>query len=282
MASILTIFFGQRYASRQEEQMLENSLYAQNGLNEQGEENEENSGEEEAADPETSDADVLSEYEANQDSLSFVETLHYDVLSNGEATLTYYGDIDTTQPWYSSMNEWIHQQTGNGVTIEDVTYAEEDTYDLYINQTVPNVTETNPDMIVYGMPALADQIRDIGLTDTEQYLTNILSTLTEALPDTDIVLLEPHPLVGEMDNFNSRMLDYRSYMSTMNEVAAEHDVPVINMHGQFLTAAEEAGLELSGLYQEDQVTLNEEGIQLYTEVVQAQLSESLNQEEAVE
>lgn len=285
VASILTIFFGQRYASRQEEQMLENSLYAQNGLDGELEENGESSDEESdngSANAEGSDAEVLSEYEANQDSLSFVESLHYNVLSNGDATLTYYGDIDTSQPWYSSMNESIHEQTGDGVSIQDVTYSEIDTYDLYINQTTSNVIETNPDMLVYGMPALADHVRDIGLSDTEQYLSSILNTLTEALPDTEIVLLEPYPLVGEMDNFNSRMLDYRSYMSTMNEVAVENNLPVISMHGQFLSAAEEAGTELSSLFQEDQVTLNESGVELYTEVLQAQLSEPLNQEETTE
>lgn len=280
IASILTIFFGRRYAARQEGEMLDNSLYAQNGLNDSEENNEEPAENENESDSQgESNTDYLAEYESRLDSLSLIETLHYSVLSNGDATLAYYGDIDTSQAWYSDLNEWIHNETDQGVTIEEVTYAELDTYELFIQQTTPNVIETNPDVVIYGMPALADKIRDMGVSETDQFLTNILNTLSESLPDAEIVLLEPHPYPSEMNNLNSRSLDYRTYMNTMNEVAAEYDLPVLNVHGQFLAAAEEAGTELSSLFQEDQLTLNETGIDLYMDVLSQELTSPLQEVE---
>lgn len=281
VASILIIFFGRRYSSSQEDQMLENSLYVQNGLEEDETSNEESPEENNGNNEETSEEsgrDALARYEADLESLSFVETLHYLVLSNGNATLAYYGDVDSNTPRYSEMNAFIHSQTDNGVTVEDTSYEGLDTYELFIQQTTPSVIEVSPDVVVYGMPALPDKIRDIGLSDTEQYLTNILNTLVQSLPDTQIVLVEPHPLPSEIDNLNSRSLDYRSYMSTMNNVANEFDLPVLNVHGQFLAAAEESGIELETLFGEDQLTLNDNGVELYIQVVSAEMSEPLNQQ----
>lgn len=281
--SILIIFFGRRYSVRQQDEMLENSLYVLNGLEqdadgidedpEEGSEDDINEGS-----PDQSDSEILAEYEANSDSLSFVETLHYLALSNGDATVAYYGDINSSDPWYSEMNTVIHSFTDNRVTIEEVTYDELDTYELFIQQTTPNVIEVNPDVIVYGMPALPDKIRDISISDTEQYMTNILNTLIESLPETQIVLLEPHPFPSEMDNLNSRSLDYRSYMSAMNSVADQFDLPVLNVHGQFLAAAEESNSELNTLFNEDGLSLNDNGVELFTQVINTEMSDPLVEE----
>lgn len=276
VASIVIIFFGRSFFSGQEDQMLEESLYAQNGSG-----NETGSGDENTEAPADSD-EQLSEYEANRDSLSFVETLHYHVLSNDGATLTYYGDINTDEAWFSEMNNFIHSQTNDGVSIEDQTYSGTDTYDLYIDQTPQNVVETNPDMVVYGMPALSDKERDIAVSDVEEYLSSIIQTLRDGMPDAEIVLLEPHPFPSEIDNYNSRSLDYVRYLDSMNEVAAENGLPVLHMHERFLTASEENGTELSSLFQEDGLSLDEEGLNLYVELLRAALTDPLNEEQLEE
>jgi lysophospholipase L1-like esterase len=272
VASALTVVIGQMYSSRQEDRMFQNSLYAQSDSSEQVVQTSGSGESEESTEAAQSSTDLISEYQANEDSLSEMEWLHYQVLTNGNATLAYYGDIHSSEQWYSELNALIHNQTDNGVTIVDSSSPETDTYDLYINQTSDSVVEADPDMVIFGLPALADKIRDIGLAETEQYLSSLFTSLTSN-EGTRVVAFESHPYPGEMDNVNSRSLDYRSYLNTMNEVAADYDITVLPTHDAFLDAVEESGSTLNSFFQDDQVTLNEQGAQLFVEVMSNLLSE---------
>lgn len=274
-SSVLMILFGRGHAERQEDRMLENSLYAQNS-----DMNWEDSMEEVVVETSSGEDPEESTEETSQHISSVVDALNASVAENGEATLAYYGNIDPESASYSELNNFIHNQTGDSVTVQNLTYVDVDSYDLYVNQTVANVVDVAPDMIFYGMPSLADKERDIGVGDTEEYLTSILETLTTSLPETEVVLVETHPLPAEMGNVNSRGLDYQSYMTTMNEVADSLDLPVLSVHAEFLSAVEESGSELSSFFQEDQVTLNDEGVSIYLDILQGQLSRSIEAYEA--
>ena len=201
----------------------------------------------------------LKFYKENINSLTAIEKIDYQSLLKSPAVLTYYGDIDSSSDWYAIMNNYIAEHTDE-LEVQNAVYPESDTYELYIEQTTTNVVAMEPDIIVYRMPALADKVRDIGLSETNDYLSSILTTLMDSLPDTEIILVEPEPVLSEMENLNSRSLDYRSYMNEMKEVANDMEIQVISTHEQFINIAEEEGFELAELYKEDETSLNENGL----------------------
>ena len=262
IATILTIFFGRRYAAHQQEEMDNNQLLAVEEATDEEQEID-NLPQEDAIDTEE-DSTTLEDYESRIDSLSVYETLDYISLMNGDVTIAYYGDVNSEAEWYGLINNYINTAVSEEVTVADYTYPGEDTYELYIQQTAQEITSENPDVVFYGLPALPDKIRDIGLAETEQYMTSLVSQLAGS-DETELILIEPYPIVNEINQLNSRSLDYRSYLGRMQQVATELSVPIIPLHEEFLNRSEENGLE--SFYNEDNSQLNQEGIELVLSIL---------------
>lgn len=263
IATILTIFFGRRYATHQQEEMDNNQLL----IVEEATDDEAETDQPSQQDNET-ETDALShsieEYESRLDSLSLYERLDYLSLTNEEVSVAYYGDIDAEAEWVSLVNNYLNTAVSGNLTISNFTYPQEDTYELYIQQTTQSLTSENPDIIFYGLPALPDKIRDIGLAETEQYMTALVSQINES-DTTELILIEPYPIVNEINQLNSRSLDYRSYLGRMQQVASELALPIIPLHEEFTSRTEESGLE--AFYIEDNTQLNQEGVELVVSIL---------------
>ncbi|MCD8506265.1 MAG: hypothetical protein LRY37_04135 [Alkalibacterium thalassium] len=266
VACVLTIFFGQRYAANQREEMTE----------EQGEtiQDEPVDGEDEPAEEPVEPSANLEDYEGRLDTLSHVDRIDYLSLINDEVSVAFFGDIDLNAEWMRTVTEAIESAATNGADILDFTEAGLDSYELYIRQTAQPLVQESPDIILFGLPALPDKIRDIGLDETEQYMTSILNSFS-ALEESELILLEPYPVVQEIDQLNSRSLDYRSYLNRMRELAQVRNLPVISLHSEFTERAQENGLE--SYYNPDNFSLTADGEQLAADIVTDQLNEPVSQ-----
>lgn len=273
IVSIVVIYFGRQYANKQEEEMLQESMNPESTVDAAAQENSE-TVENEATGENLSKEEQLSAYEESLGSLSLVELIDYQTLSSSNSTLTYYGDINTSANWYTSMNDFLNENTLQELTVEEVTYPESDTYELYIQQTFGNVIATEPSVVLYRMPAVPDKIRDIGISETNQYLTSIFNNLVNELPDAQIILMEPAPVLSEIDNLNSRSLDYQNYMNEMIAVAEDFEFPILSTHERFLTIIAEEGIELSTLFDADGSELNEEGTRILQQSIESELTAS--------
>lgn len=268
VATILTIFFGRRYATHQQEEMDENQLLAV-----------EEAVSEEKAEPKPEENDnsqdqteqTVEEYESRLDTLSLYEKIDYLSLINDEVRVAYFGDINIEEDWYSLINDYLDIATSGNLVVSDHTQPETDTYDLYIEQAVQAIVEESPDVVFYGLPALPDKTRDIGLADTEEYMTRIVNSLNE-LEDTELVLLEPYPIVDEIGVFNSRSLDYRSYLGRMQQVAEEEGLSIIHLHETFTERAEESSLD--AFYDENR-SINQDGTELVVTILDEWFQEEL-------
>lgn len=265
VACVLTIFFGQRYAANQREEMTEEQVET---IQEEPVDGEDKPAEE----PVEPSAD-LEDYEGRLDTLSHIDRIDYLSLINEEVSVAFFGDIDLNSEWMNSVTEAIESAATNGADILDYTEAGLDSYELYIRQTAQPLVAENPDMILFGLPALPDKIRDIGLAETEQYMTSILNSFA-ALEVSELILLEPYPVVQEIDQLNSRSLDYRSYLNRMRELAQVRNLPVISLHSEFTERAQESGLE--SYYNPDDFSLTAEGEQLAVDIVTDQLNEPVS------
>lgn len=271
IVSILVIYFGRQYANKQEEEMLQESLDPESTVDAISQENSE-SAYNESTGENLSKEDQLSAYEESLGSLNLIELIDYQILSTDNSTLTYYGDINTGSNWYTSMNDFLDENILQELTVEEITYPETDTYELYIQQTFGNVIATEPSIVLYRMPAVPDKTRDIGISETNQYLTSIFNNLVNELPDTQIILMEPAPVLSEIDNLNSRSLDYQNYMNEMITVAEEFGFPILSTHERFLIIADEEGIELSTLFNADGSELNEEGNAILQQSIESELT----------
>jgi hypothetical protein len=265
VACVLTIFFGQRYAANQREEMTEEQVETI--------QEEPVDGEDEPAEEPVEPSADLEDYEGRLDTLSHIDRIDYLSLINEEVSVAFFGDIDLNSEWMNSVTEAIESAATNGADILDYTEAGLDSYELYIRQTAQPLVAENPDMILFGLPALPDKIRDIGLAETEQYMTSILNSFA-ALEVSELILLEPYPVVQEIDQLNSRSLDYRSYLNRMRELAQVRNLPVISLHSEFTERAQESGLE--SYYNPDDFSLTAEGEQLAVDIVTDQLNEPVS------
>lgn len=267
IACILTIFFGTRYAASQREEMSEDQITEdENGEGVNPEE------EADSADLPVETTNSLENYEDRIDSLSIYEKIDYLSLINEEVSVAFYGDIDLTEEWVESITTNIENHTTYNTDILDFTHPALDSYELYIQQTVTPVVDASPDIVFYGMPALPDKIRDIGLSETETYMNSVISSLLD-LENSEIVMLEPYPVIQEIDQLNSRSLDYRSYMTRMRQLVENNDLTVVTLHSAFTESAQENGL--ASYYNETDYSLNTEGHQLASEIVDGQLSDTI-------
>lgn len=266
-ATALTIVFGRRYAAERQEGMDKQLLVAGSERQEEGDNLSDHTTE--ANSDSEMNENRLEEYKGRVDSLSIYERMDYLSLLNGQASLAFYGDIDLDEEWALTFIDRVTAQTNNLVVL-DHTYPRYDTYQLYIEQTALEVTSDNPDIIIYGLPALADKVRDIGLSETEEFMTSILNSIA-ASENTELYLLEPYPIINEINQLNSRSLDYRSYLNRMREVAETRGIPVLPLHSAFV---EESNSEDVALYFEEGTTeLNKAGVEHVTTLLDDQFNQ---------
>lgn len=271
VATLSTIVFGRRYAAERQEGMDDNQLVSGSELQEDSQLSKDTS-----ENPTGSDGDMetneelLEDYEGREDTLSIYERLDYLSLLKNQVTLAFYGDIDLEEDWAVTLTDRLTTQTSNDLVVLDYTFPNYDTYQLYIEQTVEGLTSDNPDIIIYGLPALPDKVRDIGLSETEEFMTTLLTSLTVA-EETELYLLEPYPIINEINQLNSRSLDYRSYLNRMRDVAEERDIPILPLHSGFIESSNAE--DLAPFYEEGTNELNDAGTERVNTVLEELFSE---------
>lgn len=204
--------------------------------------------------------------ELNHDRLSLEQFLHYKAETNGEARLAFYGDVSMDQSGLSQWTEELKDSLGDQLIMEDATFPEYDTYELYIMETAASAVETAADAILFFLPAYPDKERDMGLDESREYFQSIVQIIQQLAPETMLILVEPHPMEGEAMAWNSRSLDYTNYLTVMQEVIEEEGLPVFAVHDSFSQEVEATSRSMSELLSENGTDLNEEGEEVFLQV----------------
>lgn len=259
IATVVTIFLGRQYAASQQDQMTSMQL----GTDELKVKDEEVIDEEELQ-----NSSNLEAYESRDD-LSLYEQLDYLSLTRDDASVAFYGDINIEEAWAQNLIRAIEENTEGPLEVADFSHPDLDSYELMIRRTGDQVNDFKPDVLLYGLPALPDKIRDIGLADTDTYMSNVLNQLA-ANEDMEVILIEPYVHKHEIGQLNSRSLDYRSYLNTMRDLSEERGLTLLPLHTDFSEQAETNGL--SHYYVEAENELNEAGNELVTELLDGYFS----------
>lgn len=224
--------------------------------------------------PASSEKEKLEIYKASLSDLSLIEYLDYVSLSSKETPkISFYGDVTQDDLWVRQLESQVPIQLGTAVDFMYGSFPELDSYDLYIQQTVSSLSETSettPDVIVFRPSPVGDQIRDIGLAETQEYIENILQSLSTHYPNAKVFFLEAEPKPAFENVRNSRSLTYLQYAAVMKEVSETESVPVLSVNEAF---QKEGEAESTILYDTDGSHLSESGHQLYADL----LLENMNQ-----
>lgn len=217
--------------------------------------------------------------ELDLDRLSLEQFLHYKAESDGEARLAVYGDVSMSEPGLSQWTDELKDSLGDQLSIEDATFPEYDTYELYIMETAASLAETASDAILFFLPAHPDKERDMGLDESKGYFQSILQSIQQLSPESLLILVEPHPMEGEALVWNSRSLDYTHYLAAMQEAIEEEGLPVFAIHDSFNQEVEETSRSTTEFLSENGIDLNEEGEEVFSRLFNEWAEQELNTSE---
>lgn len=264
LLTVAVIWSGMIYADNRQEEMLEEG--ENQAEVESEDENESDENEESGAESED-----FSQYEENRENLSVIDYLNYMHLIDEETVITFYGDLSESEEWTTGIENYINEQAEISVTANRVSFPDYDSYELLEENSAGLLTESNPDVIFFQLPIYGDQMRDISLDSAAQYMENNYNAINDVLPDALIVFVTPSPRSSRMGSYNSRTLDYTSYLNQTATVAEELEVPQFDVHAAYLQALEDQGIELEDTLMEDGETLNDQGTDLYSTLFIEQL-----------
>lgn len=265
LLTVAVVFVGYSYSNKQQEKLIHATTAS---TTEETTEPAEKKEKEQAVD--------ITTYEENRDSLSIVEYLNYIQTVEKETAIAFYGQLPENATWATKAEEYLKEQVTGELTSSSLVSEEADSYELYITNTFNELAETNASVVFFMVPALGDQVRDISLVDSEDYLTRNVTSIKEVLPDALVVMVTPSPNSSGIEDYNSRMLDYIQYMENAKETAAANDWPVFDLHDLYLNKLEADNIELSATLEEDGYSLNSQGEELMSELFIEELSKPID------
>lgn len=265
LLTVAVVFVGYSYSNKQQEKLI----HATNAAN--TEETTEPTDKKES----NQVVDTIT-YEESRDSLSIVDYLKYIQTIEKEAAIAFYGQLPENATWANSAEEYLKEQVTGELISSSLVSEEADSYELYITNTFNELAETNASVVFFMIPALGDQVRDISLVDSEDYLTRNITSIKEVLPNALVVLVTPSPNSSGIKEYNSRMLDYIQYMENAIETASDNDWPVFDLHDLYLNKLETNNVELTTTLEEDGYILNRQGEELMSELFIEELSQPID------
>lgn len=217
-------------------------------------------------------------YEKNRDHLSVLDYITYLHTKDGKEQLNiaFYGQLSNEEHVPKEIEDTIQTKTDSNISSNRAVKKEINSYQLAFTELPKEVKEAKASVLFYFMPSLGDKVKDISIADSESYLAQSIESLKKSLPNTLIVLVTPHPMSSELQNYNSRTLDYRDYMKSGIKVTEEMKIPLFDLHTAFEKTLEEDNKELDGLLKQDGILLNTEGEQLTSRLVEEFLKEPID------
>ncbi|WP_414838502.1 hypothetical protein [Carnobacterium sp. TMP28] len=211
-------------------------------------------------------------FEENRQQKSVIDYLVSLPIEEEVKTVSFYGDFSESEAWVLSVGDYIKEQVNDRIKVDSVALPEFDSYRLFEENTASLLIERKPAVVFFQVPIYGDQVRDISLSDSKEYTMKDYETIKQALPETLVVFVMPHPSSSRKGEYNSRTLDYTSYLEAVKETIKENNLPLFDLHEAYQTELQVTDLALEKTVIEDGKTLNNEGNTLYTKLFNEQLT----------
>lgn len=257
--TIGVVWFGQDYQKKQKLELLETNGSSQINKNDTDLKKEKN------------EVSKTEAFEKNRDQKTILDYISTVPKDHGKKVVSFYGDFSKSENWLLSVGKYINEQANEQVKFNYVALPNFDSYRLLEENTVSSLKEENPDLVFFQIPIYGDQVRDISLSDSTDYIIQDYEAIKQALPDALIVFVTPNPSSSRKEDYNSRTLIYTSYLDSVLEKVKENNLPLFDLHEAFNGELESTDLVLESTLAEDGKTLNDKGNEIYSSLFNKEL-----------
>lgn len=214
-----------------------------------------------------------TEFQSNRANLSINDYLVLINAKNSKATLAFYGDNVESEQWTKNIKTATIEKTGlANLEMNRYYFLGYDSLRLTNENTSEKLVDLKPDVVFFFIPVVGNQAVDISLDASSQAILASYLALKEQLPDSLIVAVTPVPSSSLMNKFNSRTLDYTSYVTDAVTVLTENEVPLLDLHSLYLSELETTNQLLASTLEADGIQLNAQGVTLATTLFLNQLA----------
>ena len=214
-----------------------------------------------------------TEFQSNRANLSINDYLVLINAKNSKATLAFYGDNVESEQWTKNIKTATIEKTGlANLEMNRYYFPGYDSLRLTNENTSEKLVDMKPDVVFFFIPVVGNQAVDISLDASSQAILASYLALKEQLPDSLIVAVTPVPSSSLMNKFNSRTLDYTSYVTDAVTVLTENEVPLLDLHSLYLSELETTNQLLASTLEADGIQLNAQGVTIATTLFLNQLA----------
>ncbi|PLS36724.1 SGNH/GDSL hydrolase family protein [Carnobacterium maltaromaticum] len=213
------------------------------------------------------------EFQNKRANLSINDYLTLVNAKNNKVTLAFYGDNSETEQWTPTVKPATIEKTGlANLEMNRFYFPGYDSLRLTNENASEKLIQLKPDVVFFFIPVVGNQAVDISLDASIQAILASYQALKEQLPDSLIVAVTPVPSSSLMNKFNSRTLDYTSYVTDAVTVLTENEVPLLDLHSLYLSELETTNQLLANTLESDGIQLNPQGVTIATTLFLNQLA----------
>lgn len=209
-------------------------------------------------------------------SQSLIDFLHYKAVTEENVVVALIGS-DLTAATYASSNshKWTELlrrslQSEND-DLESLIFVNHgfsgySTSDLLAGKKIDALLNENPDLIIFENPLINNFSQSITIEQTLKDIETIMSRLNKRLPNNNIIILNPNPIINPQ-NQNNAGHNYFDYISESERIIAENNWLYINSVKEFEKKLKAENALLADILAHDYVHLNDVGNVLLYEIV---------------
>ncbi|CAD5899635.1 SGNH/GDSL hydrolase family protein [Carnobacterium maltaromaticum] len=215
----------------------------------------------------------INEFQSNRANLSINDYLVLINAKNSKATLAFYGDNVESEQWTKDIKTATIEKTEiANLEMNRFYFPGYDSLRLMNESTSEKLVDLKPDVVFFFIPVVGNQAVDISLDASSQAILASYLALKEQLPDSLTVAVTPVPSSSLMNKFNSRTLDYTSYVADAVTVLTANEVPLLDLHSLYLSELDTTNQLLASTLEADGIQLNTQGVTTATTLFLNQLA----------
>ncbi|WP_053367933.1 SGNH/GDSL hydrolase family protein [Bacillus sp. FJAT-27245] len=158
------------------------------------------------------------------------------------------------------------------ITVKNHGESDLTTQDIVDHGIVSAVVKDYPALVLIETSLLHNHGKSLSMDGTKTNLTQIVSSLKEALPNARIVLFSAYPSPEKIREANARGYRYGDYLRNVEDLIEENGWDYFDMNKGIQTYLAEKNVKFEDTLKEDGVHPNDEGQKIWAEVLFGYLS----------
>lgn len=203
---------------------------------------------------------------------SFIDLLHYRLLTEGSATLAVIGSSVTkgsgattyTFSWAGRLESKLKRINWDFKRLQVVNlgFSGFSSRDLLIQGKAEKLVASDPDLIIFETSILNDHTKSVPIPDTLRSIEQIVSLVKQEVPNAVIVLTSPNPSTRKRNKRNALGLTYQDYLNETGALIHTKGWHYIDIYSKMEEARKKMGIPLDAILS-DNLHPNDIGYQLW-------------------